>query len=60
MREHDGALHCSGCEQVLAEHCETQDCMWLVCSHRDCDHQVYDLDRGALLMRDGTVEVLGL
>lgn len=50
-------LTCSGCDEPLADHCE--HCSWLACDNRDCTHRFYDLDRGVLLMRDGTVEVMG-
>ena len=57
MREDSGALLCSGCEQALAEHCET--CAWLICANDECGHRTYDLERGILATATG-VEVLGI
>lgn len=49
-------LVCTLCEEPVAAHCHEVACCWVVCTNRDCDARVYDLDRGLLLLADGVVE----
>lgn len=48
-------LTCNVCPSELTRHCDDIDCGWWVCTDKSCTAATYDVRRGWLINRDGTV-----
>lgn len=51
-------ITCNICDRELTEHCPHGRCGWMKCTNRNCEAAVYDVHRGILVRRSGTVERL--